>query len=145
VNEDCPDCAGYQGTEPCPSCGQLPLDWTTVRPGARTTDPISSHVAAAKAETFARGQAKVVVDLVELHPGLTAETLAELPDCPLDKVQIGRRLGELEAGGWIRRERHAGGLTLFPARRSAGPIYQRSRAPFDASLDDYRNQPRSGS
>ena len=75
---------------------------------ARRTDPESSHIAADTAEQ--RGiitrHAEIVRGAVERYPGLTSKQLAEA--CPLDRVQIARRLPELERSGLIRRRSKKG-------------------------------------
>lgn len=66
---------------------------------ARTTDPITSHMAAAAIQGEASRQRVVIRKLVEEHPGLTSQELAEHSD--LDRYQIARRLPELRAKGKV--------------------------------------------
>lgn len=70
---------------------------------ARRTDPESSHVAADTAERrgIIRRHAEIVRGAVERYPGLTSKRYADV--CPLDRVQVARRLPELERRGLIRR------------------------------------------
>jgi hypothetical protein len=70
---------------------QLPLDFTG--PRARTSDPATSHAAAASVRDFAGEQYVEVLKALERGPG----TIWELAErCSLDRVQIARRLPEMQ-------------------------------------------------
>jgi hypothetical protein len=68
------------------------FDWQTVatcssRSGlrlARNTDPVTSHMAAAKIEPKVGSQCAVLWELVKQHPGLTSAELARLTPWPAD-------------------------------------------------------------
>ncbi|HEX7124167.1 MAG TPA: hypothetical protein VF406_00135 [Thermodesulfobacteriota bacterium] len=84
---------------------QLVLD---VR-AARTSDPVTSHVAARAitASGARQTQADQVLALVRLFPDQTAGELAahsaRMDDVPLDSVQVTRRLGDLERAGLVTK------------------------------------------
>jgi predicted transcriptional regulator len=48
-----------------------------------------------------KGQARLTLDLVRRHPGLTSKELAEVG--PLDRYQIARRLSDLRNAGLVYR------------------------------------------
>jgi hypothetical protein len=68
---------------------------------ARTTDPVSSHVAGQDAANFATIHYTEILRLLEQYPNQTAQELATHSN--LDRYQIGRRLKELEKRGQINR------------------------------------------
>lgn len=76
---------------------------TILTPASRNTDPYSSH--AAEAEINKTGlrsaQHKSVLDLVNRFPGCTSDELAKHGG--IDRHQTGRRLPELETGGYVYR------------------------------------------
>lgn len=70
-------------------------------PGARRTDPNSSHIAADRVhgENIAQRQRDEVLAMLKRWPGSTSKELASLSG--LDRHLCGRRLPELEAGGYV--------------------------------------------
>lgn len=67
---------------------------------ARSTDPSTSHDAAAHAALFAKGHCSRILAALET---LTSGTAAEISaTCGLSVVQIDRRLPELERAGKVR-------------------------------------------
>ena len=86
---------------------------------ARSSDPESSHAAAAEmnASGAARAQRERVIDLVFAHPGLSRNELAKHCD-DLDRFQIARRLPEAEEIGEVHRRKVDGkrDLAWFPGR-----------------------------
>lgn len=72
-------------------------------PMARTTDPLSSHLAAGEIEGSGRRASQQVEALaaVRKHSGSTSHELAEATG--LDRYALARRLGEVEERGLIRR------------------------------------------
>lgn len=71
-------------------------------PLARRSDPPSSHAAADQIEPDTARQRQLVLAAINAHPGRTAKELAGFVP-GMDKVQIGRRLGELDRAGRIDR------------------------------------------
>ena len=88
-------------------------------PMARTTDPKSSHNAAAKHRNKAESNRQHVAALVQMSPGLTSKELAEIHAEPtgLDRHEIARRLPECEARKMVIAEGRGSGkeLTWFPS------------------------------
>lgn len=83
---------------------------------ARSTDPQSSHDAAAQVEAnqTARHQREAVIDLVYIHPGRTSKELAELSE-DMDRHQVARRLPEAEEAGSVKRKEVKGKqITWWP-------------------------------
>lgn len=91
---------------------------------ARTSDPQSSHAAAEQVESS--GKAKKhrdrILDLVYEHPGCTTKELVrylhreDLED-GLDRVELGRRMPELEQAGEIHRTKEGRSeLRCYPGR-----------------------------
>ena len=76
------------------------LDWLQAQrdfidtPRARRSDPLPSQVAAEKIKAVLGKQQRIVLEVVRAHPGCTAGELARF--CSLDRVQLGKRLPELE-------------------------------------------------
>ena len=70
---------------------------------ARTTDPASSHLAAADVEASGAGarQARAVLAAVARWPGRTAREISD--STGLDRYAVSRRLPELEEAGEVRR------------------------------------------
>jgi DNA-binding MarR family transcriptional regulator len=68
---------------------------------ARSSDPISSHVAGNEAAAFKAAHYTEIIKLLEQYPNQTAQEIATHSD--LDRYQIGRRLKELETRGQIQR------------------------------------------
>lgn len=92
-----------------PTVSQAAADRQAIEARARRDDPASSHEAA---ERVNRGKAKRhrerVLDLVYAHPGCTSKELTrflsrEDAEDGIDRVELGRRLPELEAAGEIHR------------------------------------------
>ena len=77
----------------------MPLDLPT----SRSTDPATSHLAAAEIEASGQRAAQQWATLaaVRAHHGCTSHELAEAAG--LDRYMLARRLGEVEARGLIRR------------------------------------------
>lgn len=73
-------------------------------PGARRTDPDSSHEAAARVRTTGRlsHQMEQVLALVRAEPGWTSAELSTIPGA-LERHQIARCLKPLEKAGLVRR------------------------------------------
>jgi hypothetical protein len=72
-------------------------------PAARTTDPDTSHIAAAEHTASGKRGTNVahVIDLVRLHPGCTSAELARYTS--LTRHECARRLPEAETAGAIRK------------------------------------------
>ncbi len=72
-------------------------------PAARTTDPISSHIAARGITVSGiRGsQARIALEAVMENPHRTSFELSEA--CYLDRYQVARRLPELEEAGFVEK------------------------------------------
>ena len=89
-------------------------------PMARTTDPKSSHNAAAKHRNKAESNRQHVAALVQMSPGLTSKELAEIHAEPsgLDRHEIARRLPECEARKMVIAEGRGSGKELkwFPTK-----------------------------
>jgi DNA-binding MarR family transcriptional regulator len=71
-------------------------------PRARNSDPITSHIAAARIKaigTLAAHQTKILA-AVRSHPGSTYVELAALTG--LERHAVGRRLGEIQSAGYIK-------------------------------------------
>lgn len=75
----------------------------SLSPAARTTDPVSSHLAAAEhTDSGKRGRhIGIVIDAVRLHPGKTSAELA--PICGLERHEVARRTSDAERCGAIRK------------------------------------------
>lgn len=69
-------------------------------PLARTTDPITSHQAAAKTDFKARHIAKIYAALKEKGP-MTKDEIAD--STGLDHVAVARRMAAMEDKGLVRR------------------------------------------
>jgi CRP-like cAMP-binding protein len=71
-------------------------------PGARNTDPITSHLADCEVQVSGvRGkQQRRVLSAVVLFPGHTSRELSGF--CDLDRYQVARRLPELQALGVVK-------------------------------------------
>jgi len=67
-------------------------------PRARRSDPISSHMAAQKAEKFARGHAATILQCLKDHGAQTIDMIAKRTS--LTAVQVARRLPELQREGY---------------------------------------------
>lgn len=82
---------------------------------ARAHDPVTSHLAAAKVPAFENTHyAKIIAFLDGIHPySATYEKIAT--ETELDKTAVGRRMGELERLGKVRR---AGYGTLANGNRA---------------------------
>jgi hypothetical protein len=70
-------------------------------PRVRSTDPRSSHEAAAQADRFAASQAQRVLTALRQWPGSTSMELAAVAH--LDRYATARRLPELLADGFVTR------------------------------------------
>ena len=90
-----------------------------VRPGARVTDPETSHQADEKTRkgTF-NAQCREVFQIVKKHPGKSSKQLAaiiyaewlgsgNMERKPLDRYQIARRLSDLRELGKVENRYHA--------------------------------------
>lgn len=75
----------------------------TLSPAARSTDPITSHLASE--EHTASGKRAchiaIVIDAVRRHPGMTSAELA--PICKLERHEVARRTADAEKCGAIRK------------------------------------------
>jgi predicted ArsR family transcriptional regulator len=71
------------------------------RTKARTTDPATSHAAARAAAGTAADHHRTILDVMRCGTDWTADEIAL--HCHLDRHQIGRRLGELERAGKVRK------------------------------------------
>lgn len=81
-----------------------------IEPRARNTDPVTSHMAAERAERFASSHSgRILAALRSFYGkrGMTAEHIGNLTD--LTVVQIDRRLPELQRKG-LARVRQVGGV-----------------------------------
>lgn len=67
---------------------------------ARRSDPITSHLAAAKVKEFAKGHAATILNCLKDYGPQTADEIAKRTH--LNSVQICRRLPELERAGAAR-------------------------------------------
>ncbi len=89
-------------------------------PMARTTDPKSSHNAAAKHRNKAESNRQHVAALVQMSPGLTSKKLAEIyaVTTGLDRHEIARRLPECEARNLVISVGRGSGneLKWFPSK-----------------------------
>lgn len=65
---------------------------------ARRSDPITSHLAARKAEKFARGHAATILQCLKEHGAQTIDMIAKRTS--LTSVQVARRLPELQREGY---------------------------------------------
>jgi len=83
---------------------ELPFDARTL---ARSTDPQTSKDAASASRELRALQHRTIMAVMEIRPAFcvprdfTADEIAAL--CDLDRHQVGRRLGELEREGLVRR------------------------------------------
>lgn len=75
----------------------------SLSPAARTTDPVSSHLAADDhTASGKRGRhIGIVIDAVRRHPGKTSAELA--PICGLERHEVARRTSDAERCGAIRK------------------------------------------
>ena len=74
---------------------------------ARAADPVTSHAAAAKAESLASRHCAEIIALLRQHPrGLTADEIAQRSSA-LDRVQVGRRMSDLREAGMARESGEA--------------------------------------
>ncbi len=71
------------------------------RTKARTTDPATSHAAARAARETAADHQRTILAVMRCGADWTADEIAA--QCNLDRHQIGRRLGELERAGLVRK------------------------------------------
>lgn len=69
-------------------------------PSVRSTDPLSSFLAAQRAEKFKPSHVDRILDALKTHGASTAERLQALTG--LTVVQIDRRLIEMQRAGQIR-------------------------------------------
>ena len=92
----------------------LPFDAHTK---ARTTDPATSHAAAAAARGLAADHQRTILEVMRCGDDWTADEIAV--HCGLDRHQIGRRLGELERAKLVRKT----GNTRRTARGRAAGCY----------------------
>lgn len=70
-------------------------------PRARTTDPETSHAAAASSRGLAGEHRRKILAVMAKGGDWTADEIAER--CDLNRHQIGRRLGELERSGAVQK------------------------------------------
>ncbi|KAF1009517.1 MAG: hypothetical protein GAK28_00155 [Luteibacter sp.] len=72
-------------------------------PAARSTDPETSHIAAAEHTASGKRGTNVaaVIDLVRLHPGCTSAELARYST--LTRHEVARRLPEAETAGAVQK------------------------------------------
>jgi predicted ArsR family transcriptional regulator len=68
---------------------------------ARASDPSTSHAAAAAARGVAADHHRTILEVMRCGADWTADEIAV--HCNLDRHQIGRRLGELERAGLVRK------------------------------------------
>lgn len=68
---------------------------------ARTENPTTSHAAAAAARDLRADHHRTILDVMRCGADWTADNVAI--HCNLDRHQIGRRLGELERHGLVRK------------------------------------------
>jgi predicted HTH transcriptional regulator len=94
----------------CPHCGEIIQEQTTIdysrvdysqyeSPTARSTDPVTSHIAGEDSKDFAEKHRAIALRTVKLHPFSTAAELAE--KCSLTQHQLSRRLPELRDRGLV--------------------------------------------
>lgn len=69
-------------------------------PRARSTDPITSHMAAAESHKFSGTHAEKILAAIRHQPGQTPEFYSSMTG--LTVVQIDRRLKEMEGAGLIQ-------------------------------------------
>lgn len=79
------------------------------RTHARNSDPETSKAAAESMSEAAAKQATVIRNVLLEHGRLHAEGIAG--HCQLDRVQIGRRMSDLERVGWASRTGEKGKLS----------------------------------
>lgn len=79
------------------SVTQLEIDF---HPGARVSDPITSHLAASQAKELAARHHRLIVDVLSQHGPLGKDGIAARLR-GLDGVAVCRRLAELSRGGKI--------------------------------------------
>ncbi len=91
-------------TRPAPFVYDDPLlDWARDR--TRTTDPVTSHLAAESMQSAATEQHRVI--LAALRGSVFALTAwGVAARCGLDYVQVGKRMHELRKVGRIRKSGH---------------------------------------
>lgn len=70
-------------------------------PRARSTDPQTSHQAAARADRFARGHHKLILDYLTSIAPRSAHYVTIAQATGLERHAVGRRLGELANAGLI--------------------------------------------
>lgn len=68
---------------------------------ARTENPSTSHAAAAASRELRADHHRTILDVMRCGADWTADEVAV--HCQLDRHQIGRRLGELEKSGLVRK------------------------------------------
>jgi len=68
---------------------------------ARTENPSTSHAAAAASRDLRANHHRTILDVMRCSADWTADEIAL--HCNLDRHQIGRRLGELERHGLVRK------------------------------------------
>lgn len=90
-----------------------------LRPGARTTDPETSHQADAETRKGKfNAQCREVFQIVKKHPGKSSKALAaivysewiasgDMTSKPLDRYQIARRLSDLRELGKVENRYYA--------------------------------------
>lgn len=104
------------------TCDQLDLFSAPVRearpPMARRRDPMTSHVAASRAQVFAGSHADRILAALKLHGPRTAHELEHL--IGLTVVQIDRRVAELRRIGRLTVCTDAGGTPMTRATPSGG-------------------------
>ena len=89
-----------------PNAARRQTDWKTLPANlvaslARQSDPKTSHEGAAYAVERLGEMQQRAFDAVQAHPGKTAQELEVLMEVP--RSTYGRRLGEMEKAGVIRR------------------------------------------
>ncbi len=87
-------------TRPAPHAPDQPDLWAGVH--ARTTDPVTSHLAAESMQTAATEHERIILEVLRSSVfALTAWGIAAR--CELDYVQVGKRLGKLREDRRIRK------------------------------------------
>lgn len=74
---------------------QLSLRWGT-EPRSRHTDPSTSNAAAGEARSLASSHRDLIVEILRESGPLTPEEIADLSAGAMDKVQVCKRVKELE-------------------------------------------------
>jgi CRP-like cAMP-binding protein len=75
---------------------QASLDFT--RTHVRTTDPVTSHAAAAQAESLSSKHCKTILGVLTQR-GMTTEQISNY--CDLDYIQVARRMTDLKRKGLV--------------------------------------------